>query len=113
MKRKILFVCNAIKWFDRLNGNTYHSVRVTRTRDNKTITAPYSYGYGDSYQTTALELMFNANWFKNYKRKGDNLPVGNNYTIHSLYMFERENNYPIMWNCSNGLKRDMIANSKM
>ena len=32
-KREIKFVCYAVRWFDRINGNTYHSVRVERVKD--------------------------------------------------------------------------------
>ena len=61
--RKIRFICNAVKWWDKVNGNTYHSVRVTRVSDGKTIVglhAPYEYGYGDQYRYTALAAMENA-----------------------------------------------------
>ena len=98
MTRKIKFVCNAIRWFDRVNDNTYHSVRVTRVRDGKTITHGITYGYSDQYRQTALEIMSNNKW----------LPV--KYREINVWNYERENNSPIMWNVSDGLKRDCIAN---
>lgn len=102
--RKILFVCNAVKWFDKVNGNTYHSVKVTRYKDGAVIVHAFTYGYGEHYKQTALEIMGKAGWLpKKYlepcKHGGD----------HS-YLYERENNYPILWNVSDGLKRDCIAN---
>ena len=33
------FTAQAIKWWDKVNGNTYHSVRVSRHRDGKPIGA--------------------------------------------------------------------------
>lgn len=100
MERKIKYVCNAVKWFDKVNGNTYHSVRVTRCSDNASIVShDCVYGYGDHYQQTAKEIMLVNGWIdKKYKE--------------NIWLFERENNYPIMWNVCNGLKRDMKANVK-
>lgn len=102
--RVIKFTCHAARWFDKVNGNTYHSVRVTRHRDGATIAAPWQYGYGDHYKQTALKLMADNKW----------LPVkyrGKNCNGSSLsHSYEMENNYPILWEVSDGLKRDMIAN---
>ena len=94
---KIKFICNAVKWFDKVNGNTYHSVRVTRCKDGKVIATPYQYGYGDHYRQTAWELMLENKW------------IPKKYACQ-LYLFDRENDYPIDWNVSHGLKRDCIAN---
>lgn len=96
--RKIKYICNAMRWFDRVNGNTYHSVKVTRVRDSKTIYAPMQYGYGDHYRQTALEIMIANKWIK--CAPGD------------LWTYERNNNYPVMWNVFDGLKRDCIANGR-
>jgi len=97
--RKIKFICNAVRWFDRLNGNTYHSVRITRTKDGAVIAAPWSYGYDDFYKQTALELLSKEKWIKVDK---DN-----------LWTYEHENNYPIEWIVSEGLKRKMIRNGEI
>jgi len=104
MEQSIKFSVNAVRWFDRVNGNTYHSVRVTRTRDGMTITTrtPYHYGYGDSYRQTALELMADVKWLPVKYRKG-----------HDIYRYEMESGYPILWNVSDGLKREMVANGTM
>lgn len=98
----IKFVANAVKWFDRVNGNTYHSVRITRCRDNKVIACPFTYGYGDHYRQTALQAMNDAGWLP--RKYGDS-----NY----LFSFERLNNYPIMWNVRHGLKRECVANGEL
>ena len=107
---KIKFICNAVKWFDKVNGNTYHSVRITRCSNGETIVglhAPYEYGYGDQYRYTALEAMSAAKWLPpKYRGKHDNgFPRAGAY--------ELENNYPIAWKVSNGLKREMIANGTL
>ena len=54
---KIKYIVNAVKWWDKVNGNTYHSVRVTRCEDGKQLVGPMQYGYGDHYRQTALEIM--------------------------------------------------------
>lgn len=100
MDTKIEYTAIAKRWFDKINGNTYHSVRVIRNPDGKTIYQPFTYGYGDSYRQSALEVMLKEGW----------LPK--EYTDKNKYMFERENNYPIYWDCSDGLKRDCVANGK-
>jgi len=44
------------RWFERLNGNTYHSVRIYK--DGECIAfLPYQYGYGDQYVWTACEWL--------------------------------------------------------
>ncbi len=91
MERKIKFICKAVKWFDKVNGNTYHSVKVTRVKDNAVIVDIFQYGYGSHYQQTALVAMYQAGWLpKKYNK--DNV-YGN---------YERENNYPIYWDCVQG-----------
>ena len=96
--RKIKFSVYAIRWFDKINGNTYHSTKIIRTKDSKVIISnAMVYGYEDCYKQTALDVMLNAAWLpKAYK--------------NNLYMYERENNYPIAWRVVDGLKLDMINN---
>jgi hypothetical protein len=106
-RMKIKFIATAVRWFDRYNGNTYHSVRVTRCRDGKTLTVPFSYGYGDHYRQSALEAMARAKWLPvKYRGRCDN-------GSHHAFCYERENKYPIHWNVSDGLKRDCIANGTL
>ena len=86
-EHKVKYIVNAVKWFDKANGNTYHSVRITRLRDGKTIVTktPYQYGYGEQYRQTALELMAQEKWLP-VKYRGE----------HGWYKYEVENNYPMM-----------------
>ena len=48
---KIKYICKAVKWFDKVNGNTYHSVKIIRCEDGKQIVnkPSYVYGYEDHY----------------------------------------------------------------
>jgi len=96
--RKVKFVAHAVTWFDKVNGNTYHSVRITRTKDGAVIAGQFQYGYGDQYRYTASEEMLKAGW----------LPA--QYKKDNAYLYERENNYPIEWIVTEGLKRDCVNN---
>lgn len=98
---KIQFICQAVKWFDKVNGNTYHSVRITRTSDGAVIVGQFQYGYGEQYKHTAMIAMFEAGWLPEQYTE----PV-------NMYRFERENNYPIYWIVTDGKKRDCVANGQ-
>jgi hypothetical protein len=50
---------HARRWFERTNGNTYHTVTIEVAGAVVHQTGIH-YGYGDQYITTAYE------WFKNY-----------------------------------------------
>ena len=106
MKRKIKFVATAARWFDRVNGNTYHSVSVVRSSDGATIHCQFQYGYGDQYRATALQAMLEAGWLP--KKYSGHAASG----LNTVWSYERENNYPILWNVTDGLKRDCVANGK-
>ena len=97
-KRRIKFIGEGVKWFDKVNGNTYHSVVVTRCRDGARIHCPFEYGYGDQYKQTALDAMARAKWLPVKYRGRD-----------SVFLYERENDYPIAWSVSHGLKRECVA----
>lgn len=98
--RQIKFTVIAKKWFDRINGNTYHSVRCIRHKDNAVVTGSFRYGYGEHYKQTALQVMAGAIWLPGKYRGVAGHPLN----------YERENNYPILWTVSEGLKRDCVAN---
>ena len=98
--RKIQFVVNVVKWFDKVNGNTYHSCRIVRMKDNATLSCPFTYGYGEHYRQTTFEAMIKEKWIKGYTKQ----------TAYARY--ESDNNYPIVWNVTDGLKRDCVANGK-
>ena len=103
---KIKFEVNAVTWFDKAGGNTYHSVRVTRTKDGATLYCPFTYGYGDHYRQTALEAMARAKWLPpKYRERHANGTT-------AAYLYERENDYPINWTVSEGPEKACIANGK-
>jgi hypothetical protein len=104
MRQNIKYIARACRWFDKVNGNTYHSVNVTRTEDGAVIYCPFEYGYGDQYRTTALLAMKVAGWLP--KKYCTPSSIGG----YAFYSYERENQYPIYWDVTDGLKRDCVNN---
>ena len=103
---KYKYTARAARWFDKVNGNTYHSVRVTDNETGKTLYCQFQYGYGDQYRHTALMEMAKEKWLpEKYQGKDER---GNS----RHYAYERENDYPINWIVTDGLKRDCVANGK-
>ncbi len=101
---KIQFTARTCQWFDKVNGNTYHSVRITRCGDGAVLSCAWQYGYGDHYRQTTLEAMDKAGWLPDrYQGREAN-------GARKSALFERENDYPIVWNVSEVRKRDMVAN---
>lgn len=103
---QVKFIVEAARWFDRVNGNTYHACRITRASDGARLHCPFQYGYGDQYRYTALEAMAKAKWLPpKYRKEARH----GGLEVHS---YERENKYPIHWTVSDGLKRDAVALGK-
>lgn len=51
---------NAKEWFDRVNGNSYFSARVTVNlgmEDERIIVVPFQYGYGSQYEYSAFAAL--------------------------------------------------------
>lgn len=43
------------RWFQKTYGNTYHTVKVTV--DNETFYSDITYGYGNHFEQTAIEIL--------------------------------------------------------
>jgi len=93
------YTVTACRWFDRANGNTYHSVQCTRHSDGAVVGSGRTlvYGYDRQYEVTAQKLMQNVGWIV--------LPKDT-----PAHRYDRDNGYPIIWSVSDGLKRDAVAN---
>ncbi len=51
---------NAKEWFDKLNGNSYFNAEIIINfglKNNRIITLPFQYGYGDHYRHMAFEAI--------------------------------------------------------
>lgn len=67
------------RWFERVNGNTYHSVEVYKG-DKLIERVPFQYGYGDGYMQTAGDIIakhFPTLWNKTEKLAGYKLSTAN------------------------------------
>ena len=61
------------RWFDRVNGNTYHSVEVY-VNGKLVGKEPYSYGYGDQFYQTAQDILADKGFIV-YGRTKELVPV--------------------------------------
>ena len=56
MKQPRIIHINGKRWFDRRNGNTYHSVKAWA--DGALVfDCPFAYGYEEAYQETATDWL--------------------------------------------------------
>lgn len=56
------------KWFDKINGNTYHS--VTMTVGGVSVYIPMHYGYGDQWRQTAVDWLVSNDILEPRKYEG-------------------------------------------
>lgn len=86
------------RWFDKINGNTYHSVSVVV--DGVVVGhEPFAYGYGDGYIQTAGDIL---------KKTTLTLPKYPNGVSQTLWKYCQENE--IKLNCfvaDVGRRRDL------
>ena len=108
----------ARKWFDRVNGNTYHAVKISIENGGEAETLKTNglvYGYGDHWQQTACELLEKAGYKLNaatvkainaaagYEvQRGKNIKYGDFY---GLRKFARILDYHVSDDCK---KRDAL-----
>lgn len=83
MNKKFLVI--AKKWFDKIKGNTYHSVKITDLETGKVYIVGKTYGYGSFYEYTAINKLI-----------AERL-IDAKYGEYEYYNYEIENNYPIIW----------------
>ncbi len=63
------YYIEARKWFDRVNGNTYHSVNVW-INGQHIGGVDFEYGYGDQYIQTAQDILEKAGYIAEYYSNG-------------------------------------------
>ena len=88
------------KWFDKVNGNTYHSARVY-VDGVLVATCPFQYGYGDQYVWSGWEAVI----------KTLNLDVKqySNGSQDPAWQWCRDNGVAFTYDAVNVLKRDCKA----
>lgn len=60
------FVIIGAKWFDSVNGNTYHNAKIIDPTSNKIYYCGFQYGYGSQYLTSAKEYIENTLKIKSF-----------------------------------------------
>ena len=91
-----VIVLEARKWFDKVNGNTYHSVCVDVVFDDfsrETYTVGQTYGYSNVYRETAIEVLK-----KNGVFGSENINLSRECQDRGIVFIEI---------CNNVLKRDL------
>ena len=51
------FVVIGGKWFDKVNGNTYHTAKIIDGQTGETYFSRFQYGYGSQYLQSAREYI--------------------------------------------------------
>lgn len=74
------------RWFDKINGNTYHSVDVY-VNGKHIGNNPYEYGYDEAYLQTALKILQDAGI---RKKTGEHLTSGADKDYYEFMMDMRE-----------------------
>lgn len=105
------------KWFDRVNGNTYHAVvvYVVNGSERETLRSrELVYGYGDGYLQTACELLQKAGYrisaatVKRLNKLAGYEAVRDTtlslYNLHGLHQYGRMAFWSVSENC---LKREL------
>ena len=68
------YLIEGFEWFDKVNGNSYHNVNITRIKDNKLIVSSgLTYGYGNQYEQTAYDELIKLELVKEEDRHNHEL----------------------------------------
>lgn len=54
------------KWFDKVNGNTYHNAKIIDGTTGKVYFSGFGYGYGSAYLDSARQYIINILNINNY-----------------------------------------------
>ena len=90
----IKYVIHAKKWFDQVNGNTYHAIRVLDTKKHKLISSDFCYGYGDQFMETARKTMIKRGWLNSENKR---FSVEDYNQIHTIIENDCKKKEVIAW----------------
>ena len=73
--KEIKMLIEGFEWFDRINGNSYHTITITNLKDNCVIHKSkfIIYGYGEQYQHTAYSVLVELGLVKEEDRHNHKL----------------------------------------
>lgn len=87
------------KWFDKVNGNTYHSARAFIDGELVAV-APFQYGYGDQWLWSIADELEKNGFMPERKHY-------NNGGAESYWQYFRDGRrIPIVLDCSNVTKKE-------
>lgn len=78
------------RWFERTNGNTYHSTEVYDGNGKLIGREPYQYGYGDQYIQTAHDILQKSG---HYPTTGEMFKSGMPKDLHDFMMDVRTDKF--------------------
>lgn len=99
MEYKNIIEVQAKEWFDKVNGNSYFSVKVYLD-DKSVATLPFQYGYGSHYEDQAKQALKDT-------FKGMGIEYGE---YDALFRICNDNNIKLVsYKQEKCLKRDVVA----
>jgi hypothetical protein len=63
-KKQIKYVAEVFKWFDKVNGNTYHAVNLYNLNNDLILSSGLCYGYGEHFKQTLKKEMKDLNIYE-------------------------------------------------
>jgi hypothetical protein len=95
----------AKRWFEKTNGNTYHSVKVYA--DGKLLGfKPFAYGYDEQYLQSAFEILQEA---KIYPNTEERLKSGIKKDYYQFMQDMREHRENFVVECADVARRKDLA----
>ena len=98
---KHTFFIEGRTWFDKVNGNTYHSVQISIDGDIA-CSSGKKYGYGSSWEQTACDLL----------RRLGYIPLSGSNIYYISQFAEHVGKKYVYSTVSNVLKRDLFKKYK-
>lgn len=72
--KMIQYIIEGKRWFDKVSGNTYHTISITDADTNTLIyNSETTYGYGDQYRQTAIDWLIKQNILDEQDRFNHNI----------------------------------------
>lgn len=83
---KIKFIVTGAKWFDKVNGNTYHNAKIVNGETGETHYTGFQYGYDRAYLESA------KNYIKDTLKIND-FEIINNGSFYTLQRVLKRNQF--------------------
>ena len=89
------YLIEGFEWFDKVNGNSYHTIKITKLSTNEVIYKSDNivYGYGDQYIQTSYDILIKMGLVKEEDRFNHNLN-------HKRFIYRKQENM---------LKREVLS----